>query len=316
MATTNKGLEQPANNSYVDVWDGPLNANFGVIDEALGGNQLLNVTGVTSTTLTEAQYRNLIITITGSVTGTPVYRIPSGKGGQWTVRNNTSSSAGTVTIAGPSPDTGVSIPPSAVAIVYSDGTNVRSTTPVAGSNNQIIFNSGNTLTGSANFTWNGTTFAVTGASTISEGLTVGTTVLVVDKTNSRVGVNNATPTVAMDVTGAVRASTTVSDSIGNVRTVITDNKSSGYTLVGTDAGKLISITSGGIAVPASVFSAGQTVSIYNNSGSPQTVFEGGGTVLRLAGFSATGNKTIAGFGLATIVCVASNTFVIGGGGVS
>lgn len=316
MPTTNKGLEQPPNGSNVDVWDAPLNTNFGVIDTALGGNQLLNVTGVIDTTLTEAQYRNLIITVTGSVTGSPVYRIPSGKGGQWTVRNNTSSTAGTITIAGPSPDAGISIPPSAVAIVYSDGTNVRATTPVAGSNNQIIFNSGNTLTGSANFTWNGTTFAVTGASTISEGLTVGTTVLVVDKTNSRVGVNNATPTVAMDVTGAVRASTTVSDSIGNVRTVITDSKVTSYTLVGTDAGKLISITTGGITVPSGVFSAGQTISIYNDSATSQVITQGSGVTLRLAGFAATGNKAVAGYGLGTIVCVAANTFVVGGGGVS
>jgi hypothetical protein len=316
MTTTNKGLEQPANNSYVDIWDGPLNTNFGVIDIALGGNQLLNVTGVTSTTLTESQYRNLILTITGSVTGTPVYRIPSGKGGQWTVRNNTSSTAGTVTIAGPSPDAGIAIPAGSVAIVYSDGTNVRTTTPVAGSNNQIIFNSGNILTGSANFTWNGTTFAVTGATTISEGANIGSGIFVVDKTNNRIGVNNATPGVALDVTGAVRSSSTVADSIGNVRTVVTDSKVASYTLVSTDAGKLISITTGGIVVPSGVFSPGQTISIYNDSATSQVIVQGGGTILRLAGFVSSGNKTIAGYGLGTIVCVASNVFVVGGGGVS
>lgn len=316
MPTTNKGLQQPANNSYVDVWDDPLNTNFGVIDTALGGNQLLNVTGVTSTTLSEAQYRNLILTITGSVTGTPVYRIPSGVGGQWTVRNNTSSTAGTVTIAGPSPDAGIAIPAASVAIVYSDGTNVRATTPVAGSSNQIIFNSGNVLTGSANFTWNGTTFAVTGATTISEGITVGTSVFVVDKANNRVGVNNATPGVALDVTGAVRSSTTVTDAIGNVRTVVTDNKVTSYTLASTDAGKLISITTGGITVPSGVFSPGQTISIYNDSATSQVITQGAGTTLRLAGFATTGNKNIAGYGLGTIVCVASNLFVIGGGGIS
>lgn len=316
MPTTNKGLEQPANNSYVDVWDGPLNANFGVIDTALGGNQLLNVTGVTNTTLTEPQYRNLILTITGSVSGTPVYRIPSGVGGQWTVRNNTSSTAGTVTIAGPAPDAGVAITAGTVVIVFSDGTNVRSTTAVAGANNQIIFNSGNVLTGSANFTWNGTTFAVTGATTISEGITVGTSVFVVDKANNRVGVNNATPGVALDVAGAVRSSSTVTDSIGNVRTVVTDNKFTSYTLVGTDAGKLISITTGGIVVPSGVFSPGQTISIYNDSGAAQAIVQGGGTILRLAGFASSGNKTIAGYGLGTIVCVASNVFVVGGGGIS
>lgn len=125
MATTNKGLEQPANGSNVDTWDQPLNLNFGYIDQAFGGNQSLNVTGISAVTLTEAQYRNLILTITGSVTGTPIYRIPSGKGGQWIVYNNTSSSAGAVTIAGPSPDAGVSVAAGTVVPVYSDGTNVR-----------------------------------------------------------------------------------------------------------------------------------------------------------------------------------------------
>jgi hypothetical protein len=316
MPTTNKGLEQPANGSNVDIWDAPLNTNFGVIDTALGGNQLLNVTGVTDTTLTEAQYRNLIITVGGSVTGTPVYRVPSGKGGQWTVRNNTSSTAGTISIAGPAPDAGIAIPAGSVAIVYSDGTNVRSTAPVAGSNNQIIFNSGNVLTGSANFTWNGTTFAVTGATTISEGINIGSDILVVDKTNNRVGVNNATPGVALDVTGAVRSSSTVADSIGNVRTVVTDSKVASYTLVSTDAGKLISITTGGITVPSGVFSAGQTISIYNDSATSQVITQGAGVTLRLAGFATAGNKAVAGYGLGTIVCVASNVFVIGGGGVS
>jgi hypothetical protein len=190
---------------------------------------------------------------------------------------------------------------------------------VAGSNNQIIFNSANVLTGSANLTWNGTTFAVTGAVTISQGVNIGSNILVVDRTNNRVGVNNATPGVALDVTGAVRSSSTVTDSIGNVRTVVTDRKFSSYTLVATDAGKLISITSGGIVVPSGVFSPGQTISIYADSVDPQPIIQGSGTTLRLAGFPTTGNKSIAGFGLATIVCVASSvadSFVVGGGGVS
>ena len=36
----------------------------------------------------------------------------------------------------------------------------------------------------------------------------------------------------------------------------------------------------------------------------------------LVGTSTTGNRTLAQRGLATIVCVASNTFVISGGGLS
>jgi len=120
--TTNKGLEKPGNGDYVDTWNVPVNADFDVVDAALGGNTSLNVTGVTDTTLLEAEYRRLILTITGTVTGSPVYRIPSGKGGFWIVRNG---SSGSVRIAGPSADTGVAIVAGTVNTVYSDGSVTR-----------------------------------------------------------------------------------------------------------------------------------------------------------------------------------------------
>jgi hypothetical protein len=44
--------------------------------------------------------------------------------------------------------------------------------------------------------------------------------------------------------------------------------------------------------------------------------QGGGVTLRSAGTSSTGNRTLALRGFATIVCVASNEFVINGGGLS
>lgn len=93
-------------------------------------------------------------------------------------------------------------------------------------------------------------------------------------------------------------------------------KTSSYTLQATDAGKHISITTGGITVPASVFSIGDAVSIYNNSGSNQTITQGTSVTLRNAGSADTGNRTLAQYGLCTVLCVASNTFVIIGTGLS
>ena len=89
-----------------------------------------------------------------------------------------------------------------------------------------------------------------------------------------------------------------------------------YVLVAGDAGKHISITTGGVTVNASVFSVGDAVSIYNNSGSNQTVTQGTSVTLRLAGDGTAGNKTLAGYGLCTVLCVASNQFVIAGSGIS
>ena len=58
------------------------------------------------------------------------------------------------------------------------------------------------------------------------------------------------------------------------------------------------------------------ISIYNNSGSDQTITQGSSTTLRLVGKSDTGNRTLAQRGLCTVLCVASNEFVITGGGLT
>ena len=98
--------------------------------------------------------------------------------------------------------------------------------------------------------------------------------------------------------------------------VAQNSKTSSYTLVISDVGKHISITTGGVTVPSGVFSAGDVVSVYNNSGSDQTITQGASTTLRNAGTADTGNRTLAQYGLCTILCVASNTFVITGAGLS
>ena len=118
------------------------------------------------------------------------------------------------------------------------------------------------------------------------------------------------------VGAALTATTTASDSIGNLRNVPLNSQTTGYTLVATDSGKCISITTGGVTVPASIFSAGQSVTIFNNSGSNQTITQGSGATMYQVGTANTGNRTLAQRGLCTVFCVASNNFVITGGGLS
>jgi hypothetical protein len=139
--------------------------------------------------------------------------------------------------------------------------------------------------------------------------------LLLQPNGGRVGIGTASPGVALDVTGAIRASTTVTDVAGNVRAIPQNSQSGSYTLVASDLGKHISISSGGVTVPVGVFSTGDVVSIYNNSGSNQTISQGSST-LRQAGTANTGNRTLAQYGVATILCVASNTFVISGAGLT
>ena len=112
------------------------------------------------------------------------------------------------------------------------------------------------------------------------------------------------------------AGTTVSDTSGNLRSVPPNSQSGGYTLQASDNGKYISLTSGGVTVPASIFSAGQVVSIYNGTGSAQTITAGSSVTLILVGTTTTGNRSLSNNGIATILCVAANTFIVTGGGVS
>lgn len=70
------------------------------------------------------------------------------------------------------------------------------------------------------------------------------------------------------------------------------------TLAIGDVGKCVAIT-GTMNIPASVFAAGDAVSLYNDSASATTITISAGT-LRLAGTATTGTRTIAARGLATL----------------
>ena len=125
MPTTNKGLEQPANGSNVNTWDVPVNGNFGIIDEALGGiSTLSQITG--THTLAIGVYRTLILQSTVNLSGNVRYNIPSGVGGQWIVRNATSGNftftIGTTAVGS---FTTVVIPQGQAELIYSDGSNIR-----------------------------------------------------------------------------------------------------------------------------------------------------------------------------------------------
>lgn len=130
-------------------------------------------------------------------------------------------------------------------------------------------------------------------------------------------INNGTAGTFRDLTlRALTASSTITDSAGNVRSIPQNSQTAAYTLVVGDNGKHISITTGGVTVPSGVFSAGQVVTIFNNSASNQTITQGASTTMYQAGTTNTGNRTLASYGVATVLCVASNTFVIAGSGIS
>jgi len=140
---------------------------------------------------------------------------------------------------------------------------------------------------------------------------------VTTSTGSGNNVLSAGPTFTGTLAAAtITATATISDSIGNVREVPVNTQTTGYTLVATDSGKYINITTGGVTVPSGIFTTGQSVTIYNNSASSQTITQGASVTMYQVGTATTGNRTLAQRGLCTVFCVASNTFVITGGGLT
>ena len=119
-----------------------------------------------------------------------------------------------------------------------------------------------------------------------------------------------TTTAGVTVTG------TVTDSKGNLRSIPNDTKTSAYTLVASDAGKCIRITTGGVTVPNSVFAEGDAVTIINQSASDQTITAGAGFTLYNSGDGSAGNRTLAGRGMATMMFAASDAAYISGAGLS
>ena len=119
-----------------------------------------------------------------------------------------------------------------------------------------------------------------------------------------------TTTAGVTVTGSV------TDDKGDVRNIPLSQKTSAYVLVAADAGKAIHITTGGVTVNNSVFSAGNAVTIINDSGSDQTITQGSGLTIHNSADAATGNRTLAGRGIATIWFAAADKAYISGAGLS
>ena len=129
--------------------------------------------------------------------------------------------------------------------------------------------------------------------------------------------NSGRNALTIDGSGNSTFAGTVADRLGgDVRRAIQSTKTSAYTLVETDTGKHIHISTGGVTVPNSVFAAGAMVTIVNNSGSDQTITQGSGVTMYLPTDATTGNRTLAGRGVCTILFTSGSVAYISGAGLS
>ena len=124
------------------------------------------------------------------------------------------------------------------------------------------------------------------------------------------------------ITGMANGSTVVdgggaSRGVG-YRNIPLTAKAAAYTLTLSDVGQGVS-TSANLTVPnnaTAAFALGDAVAIYNNSSSGITISPASGVTLRLAGSSTTGSRSLALRGLATLIKVGADEWVISGMGAS
>jgi hypothetical protein len=145
---------------------------------------------------------------------------------------------------------------------------------------------------------------------------------VTDETGSGALVFATSPTLVTPVLGTPTSGTlsncTVdgTDAVGFRNIPLSGIKTASYTLVAGDVGKFVELgTSGTIVIPASVFAAGDAISVFNNTSATiactcsaiTTVYKGGtNTNISATGFSITTR------GVATILFIATTTVVITG----
>jgi len=154
MTTQNKGLSQPAYNSTSPTWDVPLNANFGIIDAALGSSLPLSLTG-TDYTMSSTDVQNSRVDITGTITTNLNVNIPNNTGGFWIFTNNTTDTGAgyTVTVKTVS-GTGVLLTRGYATLVYSTG-NVSVTGNILYALSDRLSIAGGTMIGNLNLPSNG-----------------------------------------------------------------------------------------------------------------------------------------------------------------
>jgi hypothetical protein len=176
MASTynDLGIELMATGENAGTWGTKTNTNLDIIQQAVAGYvaQAVTDSGTTTLAITDGSTstsvaRNMVIKLTGALTGTSTVTVPDSVEKLYIVENATTGSQ-TVTFKTVS-GTGVNFTSTGYKFLFSDGTNINEITlasPPGGSDTQIQFNSGGTaFGGSANLVWDGTnvTIGATGA---------------------------------------------------------------------------------------------------------------------------------------------------------
>ena len=118
-----------------------------------------------------------------------------------------------------------------------------------------------------------------------------------------------TTTAGATVTG------TISDSKGELRKLIPNTQAGAYTLVASDAGKYI-WASGAVTVPNNIFSAGDMVTIVNDTNGNLTITNSLSVMYMSSDGTNAASRTLGAYGMATLLFVSGTAAYISGAGLS
>ena len=112
----------------------------------------------------------------------------------------------------------------------------------------------------------------------------------------------ATTSTGVSITG------TCTDSKGDLRNIVQNAQTEAYSLLKSDAGKHISITTGGVTIPSNQnFVAGDAITIINDSGSDQTITSQVTNTYLANDTSTKSSLTLKARGVATFLFVSATT---------
>jgi hypothetical protein len=321
MASTYSDLkiELIGTGDQTGAWGSTTNNNFSIaLSEAITGSadvafSSADVTVTLTDTNAAQTARNLRLNLTGTSGGArqlilgsgcqieKLYLINNGLADAVTVKNTSG--------------TGIAVPAGRSMFVFNNGTNVVDAVTYLSS-----LTLGTALPASSGGT--GLTALGTGVATfLGTPTSANLASAVVDKTGSGALVFATTPTLATPILGTPLSGTLSNCTVDGTNKVGYLNipksgsaKTTAYTLVIGDVGEFIELGTGGsVVVPASIFAAGDAISIFNNTSgsiscdcSAITDFYKGGTDADISSFSVTTR------GVATILFITATRAVVTG----
>ena len=302
------------------TWGNVTNINLGTaLEEAIAGSADVtfanaNVTLTLTDTNATQSARNMRLNLTGNATTGYSLTVPAIEKAY--IINNATD--GTVTVKNAT-GANVAVPTGKTTWVYNTGSNVvdavthLTSLSVAGGltlGTALPVTSGGT--GSNLTTFCNVQTNVVGTLPLLNGGTGGTT-----QATARSGIGAAASGANGDITSltaltSIPTGTTINGVVIGYLSI--PRSTTTTTAVVGDVGKCIAVTAG-ITIPNSTFTAGDAVSIYNDSAAAITI-TAGVTTLRLAGSATTGNRTLAARGMATVWFNSATEAIISGAGVS